>query len=246
MSDGYDITEISRRITALELCLGLNGEYDTSSTSERVHVPADFSSRIDRLHSDLDILFSSNDTLHFSLQSELDSCENLAKTLCPSGLLLASSNNPTDVSEGPLFYRRQEILARWEDLQYALHTLAEIRDLMLRSYPQLTKALQENQQRQQSAAAANAYPSNIQQLILSAPIISSATFDFASESKNIDRLFMVTQRFSELDERVNNLTQRADDLIERYYSIMSIVNDKFTLAIEDLNQKSIDSRQSPR
>jgi hypothetical protein len=208
-------------------------------------VPADFTSRIDVLHHAMDNVYSSQDTLQFSLQSELSTCENLAKSLEPSGLLLASSNNPTDISEGAFIYRRQEILARCQDLQYAFHTLADIRDLIQRSYPQLTKAIQEQQQTTLSTTPSS-YASNIHQLILSAPVISSPTFEFASDSNNLDRLDRLTQSLSELYERVSHLTQRADELIQRYYSIMSLINDKFSLVLEDLNQNNVETRQSSR
>ena len=238
MADPDDTSDMIRRISVLEASLGLSGsleEVSTDSPSVKLSLPADFNSRIEALHHELQTRVSSQDTLHFSLQTELSNCENLAKNLDPSGLMLACSNNPSDVSESAFIFRRQELLARCEDLHYGFQTLAEIRDLLLRSYPQLTKAIQERQQN--LSPSPSSYASNIEQLILTAPIISSSAFEFSSDPIHADRLETVTTNIMELYERASNLIQKADDLIERYYSIMAVVNEKLGLLMDENAEK---------
>jgi hypothetical protein len=231
--DDHDISNIIQRVAALEVRLGLNGSLDTNPPSENISLPANYSSRIDALYNLLNSRFSSQESLNFSLQSELSTCQNLAKDLDPSGLLLASSNTPLNISEHSFIFRRQELIARCEDLQTAFQALSQVRDLLSCSYPILTKMIQERHQGPSSFAL------DVEQHILAAPIISSPILEFSSESTNLTRLETVTEEILGLYERVSVLGQRVDELIEIYYSIMSTVNEKLVLALDEMNNKNV-------
>jgi len=155
----------------------------------------------------------------------MDKCNALARELDPSGLLLA-----TNVASGshsntvPYIFRRQEILARSQELKRCLEQLGEIRNLLLISNPSLAKQLNDNNNNKLSI-----------EHVVSAPIVSSPSFSFASDSVIKQRLDCVTSTMLAMNERVEILTQKSESFIEQYYKIMAAVSEKMVLLEESLN-----------
>ncbi len=147
-----------------------------------------------------------------------------------SGLILMSTPSSNDVyTSAPLIYRKQEILARSEELERALEQLANMRDLLCLSNQNLTRELQ----RQKSTAGANVNTASASSSLLdhvsNAPILSSPSFTFATEDVNIKRLKDVTTKVVNLSDRTDKISRKCDDLVNVYYKLISAVNEKLVL-----------------
>lgn len=215
-------SSIEKRLCHVENCLGINaGNHNENVTNAGKEVLVDVQCQIKRL------LNSTEDCLNEkSLGLIMRECDKLGKDLSPSGLMLSidATNSPGSV------HRRQEILTRYEELQNAFEKLEQIRDILTISNPLLAKESQ----------TINANGGKNEELstdrIVSAPILSSSSFTFATDPGNIERLNSVTTDIINVRDRSYNLSRRVDAMIDRYYSVMDTVNEKMVALKEELEK----------
>lgn len=206
-----------KRLRYLETALDINttsqNERDACSRVGDTQSQESIQSRVDKLKESTQFFFQES-----SLASKLRECDKIAQELSPSGLLLTVDTATSSAS----VHRKQEILARYEELQNAFESLEKIRDMLLISNPSLAKQSDSGGENQLSA-----------DYIMSAPILSSSSFAFASDPKNEERLKMLTHDVWDARERSYNLSKRVDALVDRYYSVMDAVNEKMVLLQEE-------------
>lgn len=229
---------IDDRLKKLELELGLcSNNVDKNGVDEQA---MDVSLRVNHLLESTNLLLqqhskplpSSSGNFHTknnnssapskSLEDALLHCENLARSMDAScnGLLLAVTSSSNDsYTTAPLIYRKQEVLARCEELEVALDQLASIRDLVSISNPNLIQNLQ------QCGKNSDVSLDHVD----NAPILVSPSFTFAVEDVNKERLKDITTRVTNISDRMDELTKKCDDLISLYYRLISAVNEKLSL-----------------
>ena len=232
---------IEQRLRAIELSIGNVDAIDKENQQ-------DVSQRINAIN---DSIFSDqkrengNPPLATStattLESDLIECQNLYNELDPSCLLLESSVSLNKKGDGslsvnnisaPHVYRRQEVLARSEELKDALEKISQMRDSLLVSNPRLSKHLQEKMKSE------NGNILSADRLIAEAPVFSSDAYGFASNSATLNRLSGVSNRVLEANEKAEILTKRFDSILDCYYKIINLVNEKMILTnecLQDLN-----------
>lgn len=196
---------IEERLNLIESKIGLlasDNEPKTTSVESRLDT------LLDSIQTKLDE--SSNPDVAKSIQN----CNNLAKELSPSGLLLKSEANSHSS-----IYRKQEILARYEELVKALDLLAKIRDVLIISNPNLSREIQAN-------AAEGTSKQVSTDNIISAPIISDSSFTFAVDPKNEDRMRGLTADVMQLKQKSIELANKVDYMLDRYYNAMTAINEK--------------------
>lgn len=172
-----------------------------------------------------DLLHRINSQVPPTHVSEVETCSKLSHELAPSGLVL---NYPTNTSDpSPFVFRKNEVLARYEQFKSALDQLAHIRDFLLISNPNLAKDLQNT-----SKGGTKQHISLDH--IASAPIISTENFVFAADEKNVQRLDDCIQKAISLNHRVLSLVARVDVLMERYSNAIECINAKMILLQDEL------------
>jgi len=244
---------LDERLTSLEVSLG-----SISLTSQSPQ--KDITSRINS------VLISTSNLLNSqrqkqnaksfsssSAESDIAECRKLYRNLDPSCLMLTStetSNNRgriSSVSSPPHVYRLQEVLARSEDLRVALERLAQMRDLLLISNPNLAKRLQV---KKPEAAGVNGGVGaggdlvgdvvvggdgeSIDRVIMEAPIFASPVFWLGTDAANAERLKSVATRVFDINQKADELAGRFDSLLDRYYTIVNLVNEKTVLVHDHL------------
>ncbi len=252
--------------------IGIGGGVDVSDEAKDtdMNVNVNMTTNVDDVHGRVENLCKSIDsqiTLS-TIASNIQRCNTLANQLSPSGLLLtscgrdgssSSSSGNGNVNASVYVYRRQEILARYDDLRYALEQLASIRDLLLISNPSLAKELQSKKGVVEGGDGGedviisnsdkkNGMNSNMNMSssdttismdhVASAPILASPSFTFASDPKNIQKLESLATDAVDINDRSTALAQRVDDMVDRYYSILSAVNERLILMQELQSQEA--------
>jgi len=218
------MTTVEQRLNQIEATLGF--ENLTQNGSERSTSDSSYHQDVQtRLQSLLD---STNSLLKESPNSALDitlkECDELARDLSPSGLLL-KSDAATSSSVG--VYRKEEILARFEELESTFELLANIRDLLMTSNPTLGKDLQAR-----TSKGGKSDPISVDHIV-SAPILTDSSFTFAADAVNVKRLNTLAADVLDAQERSLNLTKRVDAMLDRYYAAMTAVNEKMVLVQEE-------------
>jgi hypothetical protein len=156
---------------------------------------------------------------------QVQSCSKLSQELAPSGLIL---NYPTmALDPTPLIYRKQEVLARYDQFKFALEQLAQIREYLLISNPKLAKDLQNTSEGGTKVQISLDH-------IASAPIIITEGYAFASDEKNVQRLDHCIQKALIVNQKVHSLVERVDVLVERYSNAIQSINEKMALLQDDL------------
>ena len=226
---------IDRRLSKIEAALGIHDAVDHikthDSNSEDANALTSGDSPTVNLQSRIQKLQESTDFMHqeSSLTSSLNECDRLARDLSPSGLLLTTDAANPSSSES--IHRKQEILARYEELQNAFEALEKMRDLLIISNPSLAK---------KEAGKGNTGDSSISvDHIVSAPILSSSSFTFAADPVNENRLESLSRDVLDVRERSYQLSRRVDAMVDRYYSIMDAVNEKMVSLQEETTSGSI-------
>jgi len=219
------MTTVEQRLNQIEATLGfenLTQNGSERSTSDSSYHQDDVQTRLQSL------LDSTNSLLKESPNSALDitlkECDELARDLSPSGLLL-KSDAATSSSVG--VYRKEEILARFEELESTFELLANIRDLLMTSNPTLAKDLQAR-----TSKGGKSYPISVDHIV-SAPILTDSSFTFAADAVNVKRLNTLAADVLDAQERSLNLTKRVDVMLDRYYAAMTAVNEKMVLVQEE-------------
>lgn len=170
-----------------------------------------------------------------SVEGALLECEALAASLEASGLLFhtastSSGDNPSPSlnasTSTPVIYRKQEVLARSEELQRAMSQLAKIRDLLSISNQKLIQALQ---QKNDSNIIIYNGNGSISEHVANAPILVGPSFHFASDDVNKQKLVDLNSRIIHVSEETNRLTAKCDHLINVYYKLIHAANQKFIL-----------------
>jgi hypothetical protein len=219
---------IEERLTILESELGLTSSL-SSGFDEEQQTSLEISSRVQSLLKTTSTLLqnhttqqhnSKHSTPTISLERSLSECKSLAQSLDSAGLILASTSSSNDLyTAAPLIYRKQEVLARSQELQNALEQLANIRDLLSFSNQDLMRDLQTRKSGEDVSL----------DHVANAPILASPSFTFASEDVNRNRLDDITTRVLSIHDKTNILAHKCDDLISVYYRLMSAVNEKMVL-----------------
>ena len=207
------------RIRALEASVFSNKRQD-------IPVKNDLDVNIALLESRLqDLLHRINSQVPPTHVSEVETCIKLSHELAPSGLVL---NYPTNVSDpSPYVFRKQEVLARYEQFKSALDQLTHIRDFLLFSNPNLAKDLQNT-----SKGGTKQHISFDH--IASAPIISTENFVFAADEQNVQRLDDCIQKAITVNHQILSLVGRVDALMERYSNAIQSINEKMMLLQDEL------------
>ncbi len=255
MSSTYN-NSIEKRLRYIEAALGIAVDSSTGNGRNYADIisnnaNADVHGRVDNLCKSID----AHVTLS-TVASNVQRSNELANQLSPSGLLLTStltssnninrdgtgsSNNVNvNVNASVYVYRRQEILARYDDLRYALEQLANIRDLLLISNPLLAKELQSKKGSVSGGDVdgnGNKNDMNIDTTIsmdhvAAAPILASPSYTFASDPNNIQKLESLAHDVVEINDKSTALAQRVDAMVDRYYSMVSAVNERLILMQE--------------
>ena len=138
-----------------------------------------------------------------------------------AGILASALNSANSIQDSPYIYRRQEILAQHDELRRALGQLSTIREWIAVSNPQFTKEIQQ------------CYPIEGKQIsmtrIVNSPIFNNDGFQFASNSSNEVRLEHASNRLISLNEKVLELMDHCDLLVEGYFTIIKAVNEKLLM-----------------
>lgn len=237
-------TSIEYRLNHLESMLGIDSNHDigenvgvaplggpgdepAAESMTKKHDSLNLQSRTDNLLDSISSLFGEN----LSVGSKLDEIDDLSSTLCPPGLLLNSMHALNSSSSGGA-YRKQEILARYDELLAAFELLEKIRDLITVSHPSLVKKLQVAE-----TAVGGVKVEGLLDDIASAPIFASSSFDFAADPSNRKKLSDLTKEVMSLREKSLSLSERMDHMIDDYYSKMSAMNEKMVILKEGLGRK---------
>lgn len=208
---------MEKRIRALEASVFSNKVKETPPIEETAAVLL-VANRLEHL---LDKINSQVPLTHVS---EVQTCSKLSQELAPSGLIL---NYPTTVLDPtPLIFRKQEVLARYDQLKSALEQLAQIRDSLLISNPKLAKDLQRTSEGGTKVQISLDH-------IASAPILSTEEFSFASDEQNVQRLDDCIQKAITVNQKVISLVERVDVLVERYSNAIQTMNEKMLLLQDD-------------
>lgn len=202
---------IEERLNLIESKIGLSARVDRDDNEPETSVESRLDTLLDSIQTKLDE--SSNPDISKTIQN----CNNLAKELSPSGLLLQSEANSYSS-----IYRKQEILARYEELVKALDLLAKIRDVLIISNPNLSREIQAN-------AAEGASKQVSSDNIISAPIISDSSFTFAVDPKNEERMKGLIADVMLLKQKSIELSNKVDYMLDRYYDAMTAINEKVVL-----------------
>lgn len=202
---------IEERLNLIESKIGLSARVDRDDNEPETSVESRLDTLLDSIQTKLDE--SSNPDISKTIQN----CNNLAKELSPSGLLLKSEANSYSS-----IYRKQEILARYEEVVKALDLLAKIRDVLIISNPNLSREIQAN-------AAEGASKQVSTDNIISAPIISDSSFTFAVDPKNEDRMKGLIADVMLLKQKSIELSNKVDYMMDRYYDAMTAINEKVVL-----------------
>lgn len=255
---------LDERLTSLEVSLG------SISLTSQTH-QKDVTSRIDSLLTSTTNLLNSQrqkqNAKSFSsssapLESDIAECRKLYRKLDPSCLMLASTETSSSrgpissVSSPPHVYRRQEVLARSEDLRVALEQLAQMRDLLLISNPSLAKRLQVKKLEVANSSGGGGAGgdlvgdvvvggdgASIDRVIMEAPILASPVFGYASDPVNVERLERVASRVLDVNQKADELACRFDSLLDRYYTIVNLVNEKNVLVQDHLRDLEAEENQ---
>lgn len=202
---------IEERLNLIESKIGLSARVDRDDNEPETSVESRLDTLLDSIQTKLDE--SSNPDISKTIQN----CNNLAKELSPSGLLLKSEANSYSS-----IYRKQEILARYEEVVKAIDLLAKIRDVLIISNPNLSREIQAN-----TAEGASKQVSTDN--IISAPIISDSSFTFAVDPKNEDRMKGLIADVMLLKQKSIELSNKVDYMLDRYYDAMTAINEKVVL-----------------
>ena len=215
------MSTIEERLNRIECTLGFVQD-DASESSDSASCRQNIKSRLQSLLDSIQTLL--NESSQPALDNDLKECDDLARDLSPSGLLLKSD---IGISSSAGVYRKQEILARFEELENTFELLARVRDLLMISNPTLAKDLQTR-----ASKAGKSDPILVDHLI-SAPILSGSSLTFASDALNMKRLNALTVDVLDVRDRSSHLAKLADDMMDRYYAAMTAVNEKMVLVQEE-------------
>jgi len=212
-------SSIEKRLRSIEASLGitdgrkLNGK-DAGKKNDR-----GISDRVDSLLSSThNLLDKSSPHGHANVASDIQTCHKMARELAPAGLLLATASiDSVNASSGVFVYRRQEILARFEELQDALETMARIKDMLLVSNPSLAKELQKKNSSSGERISLDH--------IVSAPILASPSYTFASNPTNVERLEALADDVIDVNDRSTALVEKVDGMVDRYYTAINEINE---------------------
>jgi len=228
-------SSIDERLTSIELCLGITSSTSDSAAAEQI------SDRVQSLYESTNSLFqsqqsnSNNGKSSSTLEKKLSECQRIASKLDIHGLIFTSSLSSNEkYTAAPLIYRKQELLARSQDLEYALEQLAKIRDLLSISNPNLTRELPKKIESNNNTNSSNGGQEIPLDHVADAPIISSPSFTFASDEMNQNKLNNLSTRILDVNDRATILVQKYDHLINTYYTLMTAVNEKLVLYQEAL------------
>lgn len=202
---------IEERLNLIESKIGLSARVDRDDNEPETSVESRLDTLLDSIQTKLDE--SSNPDISKTIQN----CNNLAKDLSPSGLLLKSEANSYSS-----IYRKQEILARYEEVVKAIDLLAKIRDVLIISNPNLSREIQ-------AKTAEGASKQVSTDNIISAPIISDSSFTFAVDPKNEDRMKGLIADVMLLKQKSIELSNKVDYMLDRYYDAMTAINEKVVL-----------------
>lgn len=209
-------SSVEKRLRSIEASLGITDGRVSNGKDAGKNNGRDISDRVDSLLSSTNSLLD-NSSRHPNVASDIQTCHKMARELSPAGLLLATASvDSVNASSGVFVYRRQEILARFEELQDALETMARIKDLLLVSNPSLAKELQNKNSGERISL----------DHITSAPILASPSYTFASNPTNKERLEALADGVIEVNDRSTALVQKVDFMVDRYYTAINAINEK--------------------
>ena len=211
---------VDERLAKLEQTLGLpSGPVDIEPVDARVEKLVESFDKVLSNHKD--------PSQQSSLSEDLSECQRLGRILEPTGGILASaaSSNST-LHEVPYIYRRQEILAQYDQLRNALEQLATMKQWLSASNPQLAKEIQ--------ACSAKEGEQISMKHVNNSPIFNNAGFQFAADASNQLRVEEASKKIVSLNEKAMELMNRCDLLIEHYYTIIKAVNEKLLLLQESI------------
>ncbi|KAG7360458.1 dynactin subunit p22 [Nitzschia inconspicua] len=155
-----------------------------------------------------------------SLQANIDSHTTVAfRETWQESLKLLKELDP-DIAlthqQQPLLYKRQQVLAAASQLQCDMHHL----DVILKLLTNETK---------ESASTAGSTTMRLDQ-VTQAPIVTSPYY--TQSLKDQERLDTLRLTFASLNDRVSNLQQQMQQLLESYHTVMTAASEKFILAEE--------------
>ena len=126
---------------------------------------------------------------------------------------LTGPTSPSAVSNVPLLFRRQEVLASHESMKKDMELLAQIRDLTAIGR-KVTESTESN--------------------TVDCPIISSDRYNITADPDSTDRLDRICFRAASLNKRVAVVSHRTDQLLTSYSQVMSALAEKIVLAKEQI------------
>lgn len=207
-----------QRLNHIECILGLVQNASESSNSGS-GCPQNIQSRLQSLLDSTQTLLKESSS-NPALGANLKECDDLARDLSPSGLLLKSD---IGTSSSTSIYRKQELLSRFQEMTNAFELLGEIRDLLMIANPSFAKALQ--------TRASNGGGPVLVDHVVSAPILSGSSF--AADALNVKRLNALSVDVLDAKERSMHLANKIDSMMDRYYDVITAVNEKMVLVQEE-------------
>lgn len=159
-----------------------------------------------------------------SIQSAIHSSTTLAlRETWQESLKLLKDLDP-DIAlthqQQPLLYKRQQVLAAAAQLQLDMQQLDVILKLLTN----------EAKERNSSSSSSTTTDLRLDQVTVSAPIVSSPYY--AQSQKDCERLDTLRVTFGSLQARVSKVQQQLQQLLEAYHTVMTAASEKCILAEE--------------
>lgn len=215
------MNSIENRLNRLEAAISVSQSHRTDPPHEISHESSEtpLEQRLQKLCQTIPTKIPPNHC------SDVQKNMNLLQSLAPSDMILNQPASTVAQDPAPVIYRKQEILARYEQFENALEQLARIRDLLAIMNPRFSKDIQKSE-------SGEAGVQILMDHILSSPIISGPEFAFASDEANLQRLNTCIEETLEIHQRSLVLANRVDVIVERYSHAINVVNQKLLLLQE--------------
>ena len=239
------------RLSELELKLG-GASLDSSG---KLIAKADVTSRLDKLMrlaasaavpSPANKPYSSGakakaDSKRLALHEECRTIDRLLSEMAISPMAgpIASSSTGggSNANNAPMVFRRMEVLASVESMKRDMDLLARIRDL--------THVGTKASSAQGGTTSASGGDDGSSSRVVNCPIVTSDRYDLPSDSEAAERLERLCFRVARLNQRTTVASQRADDMLNSYGTIMMALSEKMVLAEEQIDCRidSVDREQ---
>lgn len=228
------MSKFEERLSMLEMLIGLDKPFEelNSADGEETKKLADIALRVQNLCDGSKTRLKNHSNSSASQENDLDefNLNSIEQNLDIPPLLLASASS-TATSSGevndskPLVYRKQEVLARSEELGNALEQMATIRDLMCVSNPKLLRELQILRQSKGNELS--------MEHVGNAPILISSPLMIAGAAQNQEKLMELSEKVVNIHKRAAKVTSKCDAIIGTYYKLIFAVNEKLILNQEE-------------